>query len=210
MAARQKRELKIASMLVPTRMRCVTLSGKGIEPQKVLTPDEGETITNWAKREAKYRRQKTASDTRSTGLEAKRSMKSEWTDGELPVRRPSERRYQMLQKWAKNGVFLVEPKDNGRVLVVTVTELASLTVDEAKRRPDKVQAAIQKTVDKPLKRRLRSRQRWRLCHDLLSMPEDRFPPDLILEFFRNQLAKRHLKNLWSRRKSKVPAHDYRQ
>ena len=125
---------------------------KGIEPQKVLTPDEGETITSWAKREAKYRRQKTASDTRSTGLEAKRLMKSEWTDGELPVRRPSERRYQMLQKWAKNGVFLVEPKDNGRVLVVTVTELASLTVDEAKRRPDKVQAAIQKTVDKLVKK----------------------------------------------------------
>ena len=125
---------------------------KGIEPQKVLTPDEGESITNWAKREANYRRQKTASDTRSKGLEAKRSMKSEWTDGELPVRRPSGRRYRMLQKWAENGVFLVEPKDNGRVLVVTVTELASLTVDEAKRRPDKVQAAIQKTVDKLVKK----------------------------------------------------------
>ena len=125
---------------------------KGIEPQKILAPGEGESITNWAKREAKYRGAKTASDTRSTGLEAKRSMKSEWTDGELPVRRPSERRYQMLQKWPKNGVFLVEPKDNGRVLVVTVTELASLTVDEAKRRPDKVQAAIQKTVDKLVKK----------------------------------------------------------
>ena len=66
--------------------------------------------------------------------------------------RPSERRYRMLQKWAKNGVFLVEPEDNGRVLVVTVTELASLTVDEAKRRPDKVQAAIQTTLDKAIQK----------------------------------------------------------
>ena len=92
---------------------------KGIEPQKVLAPEQGESITNWAKREAKYRRQKTASDTRSKVPEGKRAMKSEWTDGELPVRRPSERRYRMLQKWAKKGVLLVEPKDNGRPLVVT-------------------------------------------------------------------------------------------
>ena len=125
---------------------------KGIEPQKVLAPDEGESITNWAKREAKYRRQKTASDTRSKVPEAKRSMTSESADGKLPVRRPSERRYRMLQKWAKKGVFLVEPEDNGRTLVVTVTELASFTVDEAKRRPDKVRAAIQKTLDKAIQK----------------------------------------------------------
>ena len=124
---------------------------KGIEPQKVLAPDEGESVTKWAKREAKYRRQKTASDTRSKVPEGKRAMKSEWTDGELPVMRPSERRYRMLQIWAKNGVFLVEPKDNGRPLVVTVTELAGLTVDEAKRRPDKVRAAIESALDKLVK-----------------------------------------------------------
>jgi len=46
-------------------------------------------------------------------------------------------------------VLLIEPKDHWRPLVVTVTELASLTVDEAKRRPDKVRAAIQRTLDKP-------------------------------------------------------------
>jgi len=115
---------------------------RGIAPQKVLAPDEGESITKWAKREAKYRRQKTASDTCSTVPEAKRSMKSEWTDGELLVLRPSERRYRTLQKWAKKGLFLVDPEDNGRVLVVTVAKLAGLTVDEAKRRPDKVRAAI--------------------------------------------------------------------
>ena len=79
-------------------------------------------------------------------------MKSEWTDGELPVRRPSERRYQMLQKWVKKGVLLVEPKDKRRTLVITVTELASFTVDEAKRRPDKVRAAIQKTLDKAIQK----------------------------------------------------------
>ena len=124
---------------------------KGIEPQKVLAPDEGESVTKWAKREAKYRRQKTASDTRSKVPEGKRAMKSEWADGELPVRRPSERRYRMLQIWAKKGVFLVEPKDNGRPLVVTVTELAGLTVDEGKRRPDKVRAAIENALDKLVK-----------------------------------------------------------
>ena len=125
--------------------------GKGIEPQKVLALDEGESVTKWAKREAKYRRQKTASDTRSKVPEGKRAMKSEWTDGELPVRRPSERRYRTLQEWAKKGVFLVEPKDNGRPLVVTVTELAGLTVDEGKRRPDKVRAAIENALDKLVK-----------------------------------------------------------
>ena len=36
--------------------------------------------------------------------------------------------------------------------MVTVTELASLTVDEAKRRPDKVRAAIQKTLDKAIQK----------------------------------------------------------
>ena len=65
---------------------------------------------------------------------------------------PSERRYHALQKWAKKGVFLVEPEDNRRAMVVTVTELASLTVDEAKRRPDKVRAAIQKTLDKAIQK----------------------------------------------------------
>jgi hypothetical protein len=57
----------------------------------------------------------------------------------------------MLQIWAKKGVLLVEPEDNGRTLVVTVTELASFTADESKRRPDKVRAAIQKTVDKAIR-----------------------------------------------------------
>ena len=64
---------------------------------------------------------------------------------------PSERRYRMLQIWAKKGVFLIEPKDNGRPLVVTVTELAGLTVDEGKRRPDKVRAAIENALDKLVK-----------------------------------------------------------
>ena len=125
---------------------------KGIEPQKVLAPDEGESITKWAKREAKYRRQKMASDTRSKAAEAKRAMTTESAEGKLPVLRPSERRYQMLQKWAKKGLFLVESKDHGRTLVVTVTELASLTVDEAKRRPDKVRAAIQRMLDKAIQK----------------------------------------------------------
>jgi len=76
--------------------------------------NEGESITNWTKREAKYRRQKTASErTRSQVPEAKRAITSESAEWELPVRRPSERRYRMLQKWAKKGVFVVEPKDNG-------------------------------------------------------------------------------------------------
>ena len=125
---------------------------KGIEPQKVLAPDERESITKWAKREAKYRRQKMASDTRSTVPEAKRSITSESAEGKLPVRRPSEQRYRTLQIWAKKGVLLVEPEDNGRTLVVTVTELASFTADEAKRRPDKVRAAIQKTLDKAIQK----------------------------------------------------------
>jgi hypothetical protein len=125
---------------------------KGIEPQKVLAPEDGESITTWAKREAKYRKPKKAPDTRHEVPEAKRAMNSEATEGELPVRRPSERRYRMLQKWAKKGVFLVEPKDHGRTLVVTVTELAGFTDDEAKRRPDKVRAAIQKTLDKAIQK----------------------------------------------------------
>ena len=116
----------------------------------MLAPEQGESITTWAKREAQFRRQKTASDTPHEEPKSKRSMKSESAEGELPVRRPSERRYRALQKWAKKGVFLVEPKDHGRTLVVTVTELATLTVDEAKRRPDKVRAAIQKTLDKAI------------------------------------------------------------
>ena len=121
---------------------------KGIEPQKVLAPDEGETITSWAKREAKYRKVDKASNARPKTAEAKRSTTSEWDAGIFSVLRPSERRYRVLQKWAKKGVLLVEPKDNGHTLVVTVTELAGLTVDEAKCRPEKVRAAIQKTLDK--------------------------------------------------------------
>jgi hypothetical protein len=123
---------------------------KGIEPQKVLAPEQRESITKWAKREAQYRRQKTASDTRPKVPEAKSSMNSESAEGELPVRRPSDQRYRMLQKWAKKGVLLVHPEDHGRTLVVTVTELAGFTVDEAKGRPDKVRAAIEKTLDKAI------------------------------------------------------------
>jgi len=124
----------------------------GIEPQKVLAPDEGESITKWAKREAKYRKEDKASDTRFEVSKAKRLITTESAEGKLPVVRPSERRYRALQKWAKKGVFLVEPKDHGRTLVVTVTELASLTVDEAKCRPDKVRAAIQMALDKSVQK----------------------------------------------------------
>jgi hypothetical protein len=125
---------------------------KGIEPQKVLTPEPGESITSWAKREAKYRRQKAASNTCPKVAEARRSLTTESAEGKLSVMRSSERPYQMLQKWAKKGVLLVEPGDNGHPLVVSVTELTRLTVDEAKRRPDKVRAAIQKTLDKEIQK----------------------------------------------------------
>jgi len=138
---------------------------KGIEPQKVLTPEQGESITSWAKREAKCRWQKTASDTPREEPKPKRSMKSESAEGELPVRRLSERRYRMLQRWAKTGVFLVDPEHNGCTLVVTVTELASLTVDEAKRRPDKVRAEIQRQSIRQFKRRPRP-----VCDDRRSVP----------------------------------------
>jgi hypothetical protein len=125
---------------------------KGIEPQKVLAPEDGESITTWAKREAKYRKQKAASGTRSKVPEAKRSMTTESAEGELSLVRPSERCYRALQKWAKKGVFLVEPKDNGRTLVVTVTELAGLTVKQATLYPDEVRAAIEKTLDKAIQK----------------------------------------------------------
>jgi hypothetical protein len=121
---------------------------KGIEPQKDLAPEQGESITKWAKREAKYRRPKTPSDTPPKVTEPKRSKKSEWTDRKFPVLRPSEKRFRFLKKCARTGVFLVEPEANERPLVVTVTELTSLTVDEAKRRPKRVRAAIEKTLDK--------------------------------------------------------------
>jgi hypothetical protein len=125
---------------------------KGIAPQKVLKPDEGQSITNWAKREANYRRLGKAFNTRSKVAVAKRSITSEWTDAKLPVFRPSEQRYRFLKKCARKGVFLVKPEDHGRLLAVTVTELTSLTVDEAKRRLDKVRAAIEKVLDKAIQK----------------------------------------------------------
>ena len=169
---------------------------KGIEPQKVLTPDEGESITKWAKREAKYRREKTASDTRSKVPEAKRvNERRNWPKENFPCCAPSERRYRMLQKWAKKGVFLVEPKDNGRTLVVTVTELASLTVDEAKRRPDKVRAAIQKTLDKAIQKAAVNPPATPLVPRRVFDDRRSIPPGSFPEFFRSQLARPRLNNL---------------
>ena len=124
---------------------------KRIQPQKVLAPDEGESVTKWAKREAKYRRSEKASNAPPNAAEVKRSITSESAEGTLSVVRPSERRYRTLQKWAKKGVFLIEPKDHGRTLVVAVTELAGLTIGESKRRPDKVRAAIENALDKLIK-----------------------------------------------------------
>ena len=46
-------------------------------------PDEGESITNWAKSEAKYRRQKTAPDGSSKVPEAKRVMTTECSEWEF-------------------------------------------------------------------------------------------------------------------------------
>jgi hypothetical protein len=123
---------------------------KGIEPQKVLAPEKGESITKWAKREAQYRRKKTASNTPHQEPKPKRSMKSEWVDGNLPVLRPSEKRFHFLKNCARKGVFLVNPEDHGRLLVVTVTELTNLTIDEAKRHPEKVRAEIEKALDKAI------------------------------------------------------------
>ena len=130
---------------------------KGIEPQKVLAPDEGESITNWAKREAQFRRQKTASDTPHEEPKPKRSMKSELAEGELPVRPLSERRYRMLQRWAKTGVFLVDPEHNGRTLVVTVTELAS----PPSMKPSAVQTRYERKFRRPSTRQFKSRLRSR-------------------------------------------------
>ena len=145
---------------------------KGIEPQKVLTPEQGESITKWARREAKYRNPKATSNTRPKVTESKRSIKStyrkpdtppivpkskpskksKWTDGKLPILRPSEKRYRFLKNWTRKGVFLVEPEDHGRPLVVIVAELTNATVDEAMRRPYKVRAAIEKALDKHVKK----------------------------------------------------------
>jgi hypothetical protein len=111
---------------------------KGIEPQKVLKPEGGQSITQWAKREAQYRKPENTSDAGLKAAEVGNSRRSKSAGWKLPVMLASEQRYRALQGWAKKGVFLVEPEDDGRPLVVTVTELSSLTVDEAKFQPEKV------------------------------------------------------------------------
>ena len=45
---------------------------------------------------------------------------------------------------------------------------------------------------------------------LVACSVDPFLPDLTLKFLRSQLARPRLNNLRTRRKSKVPAYDYRQ
>jgi hypothetical protein len=72
---------------------------KGIEPQKVLTPEAGESITKWAKREAKYRRPEKALHAHPHKAEAGNSTTSESAEQELPVMPSSQVPYRVLQKW---------------------------------------------------------------------------------------------------------------
>jgi hypothetical protein len=121
---------------------------KGIEPQKVLAPEAGESITKWAKREAIYRRPEKALHAHPHRAEAGNSTTSESAEQELPVMPSSQVLYRVLQKWTKKGLFLVDPKGNGWPLAVIVTPLGRLTADQAKSRPAKVRAVIRKALDK--------------------------------------------------------------
>jgi hypothetical protein len=91
-------------------------------------------------------------DTSPKAPKSKRSKKSNWTDGKLPILRPSEKRYRFLKNCTRKGVFLVDPESHGRPLVVIVAELPNVTVDEAERRPNKVRRAIEKRLDKHIRK----------------------------------------------------------
>jgi hypothetical protein len=91
-------------------------------------------------------------DTSPKAPKSKRSKKSNWTDGKLPILRPSEKRYRFFEKCTRKGVFLVDPEDKGPPLAIIIAELTNVTVDEAERRPYKVRTAIEKALDRHIRK----------------------------------------------------------
>ena len=123
-----------------------------MEPQQIKKPEKGESITKWANREAEYRKPRKAVRARPDTAEAGRSTTSESAKRELPVIRPLEQRYCFLEKWTRKGLFLVDSKHWGCALAVIASPLGRLTADQAKSRPDKVRAVLQKALDKGIEK----------------------------------------------------------
>jgi len=118
---------------------------KGIEPQKALEPEQGESITKWADLEAEYRKSRKALHA-LPGM-AKTGSSSESAKLELPVIRVSKQHYRVLQKWSQKGLIVIAPKDSGCCpLAVIVMPLRGLTVDQAKSSPAKVRMKIHKAL----------------------------------------------------------------
>ena len=136
------------------RRECIALHyQEGNQPQKVLTP-ERRRIDHGTGRNARlsFAGKKRLLILAHEEPKAKRSISRDWPKGNFQSGARLNERYRMLQIWAKKGVLLVDPKIMDARWWLPSPSSASFTVDEAKRRPDKVRAAIQKTLDKAIQK----------------------------------------------------------
>ena len=122
---------------------------KGMDPQQVAKPTNGETVTKWAGREAEYRLGQRPAAKRAQKAPAAAVLAPE-APNQLAVVQVAQRLYNALTGLLELGAVVVAPKAGGKALALAVAPLKGLTADQAKAKPYEVQAAIRKALKKAL------------------------------------------------------------
>ena len=120
---------------------------KGMDPQQVAKPANGETLTKWAEREAAYRLAQRPSGKRAEKGPGAAVLAPDAPD-QLAVVQVAQGLYNALTALLEPGLVVVAPKGGGKALALALAPLRGLTADQAKAQPSKVQAAIRKALKK--------------------------------------------------------------
>ena len=145
---------------------------KGMDPQQVAKPANGETPTKWADREAAYRLgQRPAAKRAKKGPEA--AVLTPEARDQLAVVQLAQGLYNALAALLEPGVVVVAPKAGGKALALAVAPLKGLTADRAKAKPDKVQRAIRKALKRALRKTLEKSVKPPASTKSLKSPEAR-------------------------------------
>lgn len=118
-----------------------------MDPLELAKPAKGETLTKWANREAAYRLARRPAAKRAAKGPAAAVLTPE-APNQLAVIQVAQRLYKALAALLEPGLVVVAPKAGGKALALAIAPLKGLTADQAKARPDEVQAAIRKALKK--------------------------------------------------------------
>jgi hypothetical protein len=145
---------------------------KGMDPQQVAKPANGETLTVWANREAEYRLARRPAAKRAKKGPGAAVLTPE-APNQLAVVQVPHGLYNAVTALLERGLVVIAPKAGGKALALAVAPLNGLTADKAKAKPCEVQRAIRKALKKATEKTVEKSSKTAASTESLKSPKSR-------------------------------------